>query len=107
MIREWLLPKTYREVQVFLSFANFYRRFIEGYSCVARPLSDLLKDVTKVFRMIDEAQAAFEQLKDTFTSAPILKHFDLSWRIRLETDTSGFTIAGILSQLYSKGSNTL
>jgi hypothetical protein len=91
---------------VFLGFANFYRWFIEGYSRVARPLSDLLKDATKVFQMTDGVQAAFEQLKDAFTSAPMLKHFDPSRRIRLETDTSGFAIAGILSQLYGEGSDT-
>jgi hypothetical protein len=42
-IREWKTPTTYREVQVFLGFANFYRRFIKDYSKIAKPLTDLLK----------------------------------------------------------------
>jgi hypothetical protein len=41
-IREWPVPTTHREVQVFLSFANFYRRFIWNYSALARPLNRLL-----------------------------------------------------------------
>ena len=42
-IENWPRPKNIYDVQVFLGFVNFYRRFIEGYSHIARPLSDLLK----------------------------------------------------------------
>ena len=42
-IKEWPKPKSYREVQVFLGFANFYRRFIYGYSAIAALLTGLLK----------------------------------------------------------------
>lgn len=44
---EWLTPSTVKEVQAFLGFANFYQRFIEGYSKVAQPLTELTrKDLT-------------------------------------------------------------
>lgn len=44
-IREWkdYLPQTYQDVQVLLGFCNFYRRFIEGYSYITRPLIVLMK----------------------------------------------------------------
>jgi hypothetical protein len=41
-IQEWPTPRTFRDVQVFLGFANFYRRFVWGYSQIARPLNQLL-----------------------------------------------------------------
>jgi hypothetical protein len=45
-IREWPTPKTVTGVRSFLGLANFYRRFIEGYAQVARPLNDLTKKNT-------------------------------------------------------------
>jgi hypothetical protein len=42
-IAEWPTPKTYREVQVFLGFANFYRRFVKSYSSVVAPMTGLMK----------------------------------------------------------------
>jgi hypothetical protein len=42
-ISEWPRPKTYRDIQVFLGFCNFYRRFIYGFSGIARPLHALLR----------------------------------------------------------------
>lgn len=66
-------PRNDKEVQVFLGFANFYQKFVKGYSKVTEPLPRL-KD-TK-FDWSDKAQHAFETLKSAFTSAPILTHFD-------------------------------
>jgi len=43
---KWPVPTKKKEVQAFLGFANYYRRFIENYSGKARPLIDLTKDVT-------------------------------------------------------------
>lgn len=40
-VREWPVPRNKKEVQQFLGFVNFYRRFIEGYSTVAKPLTEL------------------------------------------------------------------
>ena len=42
-IQDWPVPKSFKQVQVFLGFANFYRRFINRYSAIARPLTGLLK----------------------------------------------------------------
>jgi hypothetical protein len=47
IVREWPKPKSFRDVQVFLGFTNFYRWFISGYSVIARPLTSLLKGAEK------------------------------------------------------------
>lgn len=44
---EWPAPSSVKQVQTFLGFANFYRRFINGYSKICRPINDLLKKGTK------------------------------------------------------------
>ena len=102
-VEDWPQPKTFRELQVFLGFANFYRRFIRNYSRIAAPLTNLLKGSqsgrkTGPFEFGADAKLAFERLKATFTQAPLLRHFNPEKPIRLETDASGFAIAGILSQ---------
>ena len=53
--------------------------------------------------MTSEAATAFQELKGHFIEAPILRHFDPTQRIRVETDASAFTIGGILSQLLGSG----
>ena len=90
-------------MQVFLGFANFYRRFINGFSRVARPLTQLLVGgkagkFKGPFTLTPQALAAFEGLKKAFTTAPVLVHYDPDALIRIETDASGFGISGILSQ---------
>ena len=46
-IAQWLEPTTFKEIQVFLGFANFYRRFIMGFSRIVGGLTDMLKDGTQ------------------------------------------------------------
>ncbi|KAK3569110.1 hypothetical protein QTP86_022143 [Hemibagrus guttatus] len=75
-VTDWPAPTTVREMQCFLSFANFYRRFIRNYSSVAGLLTSLLKGKPKRLAWTDQARAAFQQLKDCFTTAPILRHPD-------------------------------
>ncbi|TAQ83095.1 hypothetical protein B7494_g8581 [Chlorociboria aeruginascens] len=110
-IRDWPRPKTYRDIQVFLGFCNFYRRFIFGFSRIARPLHLLLKGMKKGRKpgpihsseWTTEQDQAFRQLIDAFTSQPVLRHYDPSKLCRLETDASDFALAGILSQKFEDG----
>jgi transposase InsO family protein len=106
-ITEWRAPGSVRELQTFLGFANFYRRFIAGYSRMSAPLSNLLKKdhQTHSFKFPPEAEEAFKALKKAFTSAPILQHFDPKKRITVETDASGFAVGGVLSQPADDGVN--
>ena len=96
-ILDWPTPASIRDTQVFLGFANFYRRFIQVYSRLAKPISDLLKGKGNLFVWTEDAEKAFRKLKASFTTAPILRHFDPALPILVETDASGFAIIGILS----------
>jgi len=97
----WETARTVTDVQCFLGFANFYRRFIKDYSKVVMLLTRMTKKEGGQYVPFvwgPEQQAAFDLLKKAFTSAPILRHFDYDWEIIVETDTSDYVSAGILSQ---------
>ena len=107
-IQEWPTPQTYRDVQVFLGFVNYFRRFIHHYSQLSGPLAGLLKGSTAgvktgTLRWDNGAERAFTLLKEAFTQVPILRHFDPQGKIRIETDASDFAVAGILSQQDNNG----
>ena len=95
-IQNWPEPKSVRQLQSFLGFANFYRRFIYGYSEIALPLTRLTKK-TILFHFDDKCKEAFKFLKDAFCSAPVLHHFDPSLPIIVETDASDYAVAAISS----------
>ena len=71
----WPAPVNVRDVQSFLGFANFYRRFVLGFSKIASPLTNLTKEGTK-FSWTSDCQQAFNTMKKAFTSDLILMHFD-------------------------------
>ena len=107
-IRDWPQPLCVRDIQVFIGFANFFRRFIKGSSKIARPLTSMLKTTgaklpsTGTF-LTSEAVQAFEKLKQAFITAPVLRHFDVKRRIRVETDASGYAIGDVLCQQDDEG----
>ena len=96
-IIEWKPPTDVKAVQSFLGFCNFYRAFIPQYSEIAVALTDLTKK-DRTFEWSLAAQTAFESLKQRFLDATVMRHFDPSLPIILETDASDFAIAGVLSQ---------
>ena len=96
-IVNWKTPTCVKDIQAFIGFANFYRRFVQAFSKVVAPLIALIqKDVP--FKWTEDCQKAFDLLKQRFTTAPILAHFDPSKEIIVETDASDWVSAGILSQ---------
>ncbi|SOV07041.1 uncharacterized protein UDID_17995 [Ustilago sp. UG-2017a] len=99
-VKEWPMPASIHDIQRFLGFANFYRRFIAHFARIAKPLTSLVKPTErfKKFELPEEAQQAFHQLIQAFTSAGVLQHFDYHLPTRLETDASDFAIAGVLKQ---------
>jgi hypothetical protein len=96
-VKEWPVPRHLKDVQAFLGFANYYRRFIFEYSKKVTPMTKLTHKETP-FVWSPECQKAFEELKEAFTSAPILRHFDPDKPIVVETDASDFVSGGVLSQ---------
>ena len=101
-IIEWQEPRSVHEAQQFLGFANFYRRFINGYSEVARPLSNLTKK-GQPWNWSNECQRAFDELKQRFISAPILVNYHLQHQKIIETDVIDLAKGAVLSQLKPDG----
>lgn len=75
-VKEWPVPTTVKELQRFLGFANFYRRFIANYSKITSVLTSLLRGAKKTITWSPAAQDAFNHLKTAFCTAPILTHPD-------------------------------
>ncbi len=103
IIKTWLRLKMYWKIQVFLRFINFYRRFIHHYFQIAESLTELLRDSVKnvktnSFIWSSEAKQAFNQLRDVFMRAFILRHFDSERHIHIEIDTFNYAVVNILSQ---------
>ena len=96
-ILEWEAPKSVHEVQQFLGFANFYRRFIRGYSSIRHPLTQLMKK-GQVWNWINECQEAFNKLKVSFTEALILTHYHPKKPLMFETDASDLAKGAVLSK---------
>jgi len=96
-ILTWAPPTSVKELQIFLGFANFYRRFVRNYSKLTAPLTELLRK-DEVWDWTPARQNAFDELKLAFTTAPILQHFNPSKPIIMETDASDYAIAAVISQ---------
>ncbi len=70
VVKEWKEPTKKKEVQSFLGFCNFYRRFIRGFAGVAKPLTSLTGKGEWVWGM--EQHEAFEEVKRRMTEEPVL-----------------------------------
>jgi hypothetical protein len=100
-IKEWPTPKNVKNIQQFLGLANYYRRFIQGYSQIALPLTQLTrKDVKWIWQK--EQQEAFEQLKERFITRPVLSIYNPQKELRVETDASNAALGACLLQLEDK-----
>lgn len=69
-IIEWPTPKTAKDLQRFLSFANFYRSFLRGFSSITTLLTSLFKKRPKCLSWNTTANEDFERLKKAFTTVP-------------------------------------
>jgi hypothetical protein len=96
-IQNWEAPTCLTDVQAFVGFSNFYRRFIRDFSKIIAPMVALTKKGVK-FNWNEACQRAFVRLKRAFTEAPVLAPFDWEKEIILETDASDYVSAGVLSQ---------
>ena len=102
VIQDWPEPRSVKDVQSFLGFANFHRRFIFGYSTITVPLTRLTWKDTP-FDFTSAARAAFNKLKQVFTTAPILTHWIPDRPLVVETDASDYALAAILSVQLDSG----
>ena len=103
MIKKWFKFKTYREMQIFLKFVNFYKRFIYYYFKIIASLTNLLKNNENekkkdFFEWSKSVEQTFRQLCDIFMSTFFFIHYDFFKKIRVKTDVFKFAIANIFSQ---------
>ncbi|KAJ1126111.1 hypothetical protein NDU88_004520 [Pleurodeles waltl] len=96
-VSEWPIPKSVCDVQCFLGFANFYRRFINHFSQTVAPITKLLRK-KETFVWSPEADQAFSTLKEAFSTAPVLTHPDADRPFIVEADASDVAIGAVLSQ---------
>jgi len=96
-LKDWPTPSTVKEVQSFVGFCNYYRRFVKNFASIAKPLHNLTKKDSK-FVWTDECNSAFLTLKDKLCSSEVLIQPDPNKPYKLETDASKFAIGCVLSQ---------
>lgn len=97
-ILNWPQPNTIKELQRFLGFANFYRHFIRNLSSIACSLTSMVKKGQPQLKWSSFATNTFQQLKEHFTTAPILHHPDPSLPFMVKVDASSTGLGAVLSQ---------
>ncbi|GJW44061.1 reverse transcriptase domain-containing protein [Tanacetum coccineum] len=93
-------PTTVKGIRSFLGHAGFYRRFIQDFSKITRPMTHLLEKETP-FIFSKECIKAFETLKMKLTQAPILVAPDWDLPFEIMCDASDFAVGAVLGQLYA------
>ena len=83
----WLPPATVSQIQSFLGLAGYYRLFIEVFSKIAKPMTELLKK-DKKFEWTEDCEKSFTELKKRLTTAPILTLPDIYRSFEVYCDAS-------------------
>jgi hypothetical protein len=90
-------PTSVGDIRSFLGLAGYYRRFIEGFSKISKPMTKLLKK-DKKFELTPACEASFQELKKRLTSAPILVTLDMEKPFSIYCDASGQGLGCVLMQ---------
>ena len=108
-VANWPIPKNAEEVRQFTSFVGYYRRCVIDFSKIAKPLTDLLPTISykngkkvkssKPFIWGKDQQEAFDELRQSLSSPPIIGYADYSLPFEVHTDAS---LKGLKAVLYQK-----
>jgi len=96
-VRDWPILENQTDVQAFIGFVNFYRRFIWDFSTIARPLFNLTRS-DKAWSWDTKEREAFECLKMAVTTAPVLVSSQDSEPFHIKADSSDFASGAVFSQ---------
>lgn len=96
-IQNFPQPTTLKAIQSFLGLTGYFRKFIEKYAIIAKPLSDLLRKDNQ-FHFGKKQEASFKTLKDNLCADPVLKIYNPKYETELHTDASALGYGGCLLQ---------
>jgi hypothetical protein len=96
-VRDWPIPKNQHQGRSFLGLANYFWRFIQGFSTLAAPLSALTR-AKAIYEWTPKCHEAFEGIKHALTHAPVLVSPDSSKPLTVVCDASLVDVGGVLLQ---------
>ena len=92
---DWPVPRSMKDMQMFLGLANYYRQFVKDFARVVKLLYKMMRKDVK-WNWGERQQKAFEKLKKRFTTESVLVTPDLDKEIRVEVNVSYFAMGGVL-----------
>jgi len=98
-ITEFPIPKTRKEIKQFLGLLGYYRKFINNFAKITKPLTACLKKNTSIKHNDPEYQECFNTCKQLLTNAPILQYPDFEKEFQVTTDASDVALGAVLSQI--------
>jgi hypothetical protein len=96
-VLSWNTPQNISDIQSFLGLAGYYRQFIEGFSKIAKPMTELLKK-GKMFEWTPRHEDSFQELKKRLTTTPVLTMPDMEKPFSIYCDASGQGLGCVLMQ---------
>lgn len=98
-VRRYPEPRDIHQLHSFIGLTSYFRKYIANYAVIAKPLTDLLRK-EKEFIFQDEQKQAFQALKESLASSPVLKIFNPNLQTELHTDASSIAYSAILMQYH-------
>jgi hypothetical protein len=96
-VLSWKAPMSVSDIRSFLGLAGYYRRFIEGFSRISKPMMELLEK-DKQFNWMPACESSFQELKKRLTAAPVLVMPNMEKPFSIYCNASGQGLGGVLMQ---------
>jgi len=102
-ILEWPIPRNVTQLRGFIAICSYYRQYVKGFSGIGRCLTDLTQNSPKKFSSIEwkpKHQEAFDKLKQSLTTEPLLRHVDPEKEFVMDVDASNDCAGGVIQQYH-------